>query len=47
MKGKGNKTILKKLPKIPNKNIPREAPRIIVVKPMVGLNPNALLEIKD
>ena len=46
-KAKGNRTILKKLPKIPNKNIPREAPRIIVVKPMVGLNPKVLLEIKD
>jgi hypothetical protein len=47
MKGNGNKTILKKLPKIPNKNIPRDAPRIIVVKPMVGLNPKVLLEISD
>jgi hypothetical protein len=47
MKGSGNKTTLKKLPKIPNKNIPREAPRMIVVNPIVGLNPNELLEIKD
>jgi hypothetical protein len=47
MNGKGNKTTLKNPPKIPNKNIPRDAPRIIVVKPIVGLNPNALLEISD
>jgi len=47
MKGNGNKTTLKKLPKIPNKNIPRDAPRIIVVNPIVGLKPKALLEISD
>jgi hypothetical protein len=47
MKGNGNKTTLKKLPTIPNKNIPRDAPRIIVVNPIVGLNPKALLEIND
>jgi hypothetical protein len=32
---------------MPNKNMPREAPRIIVVKPIVGLNPKVLLEIND
>jgi hypothetical protein len=47
MKGNGKRTTLKKLPKIPNKNIPRDAPRIIVVKPIVGLNPKVLLEISD
>jgi hypothetical protein len=47
IKGNGNKITLKKLPRIPNKNIPRDAPRIIVVKPIVGLNPNVLPEIKD
>ena len=45
--GKGNKTTLRNPPNIPNKNIPRDAPRIIVVKPIVGLNPKALLEISD
>ncbi len=47
IKGKGNKTTLRKLPKIPNKNIPSDAPKIIVVNPMVGLNPKVLLEISD
>jgi hypothetical protein len=45
--GKGNKTTLKNPPKIPNKNIPKDAPRTIDVNPMVGLKPKALLEISD
>jgi hypothetical protein len=45
--GNGSKTTLRKLPKIPNKNIPRDAPRMIVVNPIVGLNPKVLLEISD
>jgi hypothetical protein len=47
MNGKGNKTTLKNPPRIPNRNIPKDAPRIIEVKPMVGLKPKALLEIND
>jgi hypothetical protein len=47
IKGKGNKTTLRKLPNTPNKNIPIEAPRIIVVKPIVGLNPKEPLEMSD
>ena len=47
MNGKGNKTTLKKLPKMPNKNIPSDAPRIMEVNPIVGLKPKALLEINE
>jgi hypothetical protein len=45
--GKGNRTTLKNPPKIPNKNMPKDAPRIIEVKPMIGLKPKELLEISD
>jgi hypothetical protein len=45
--GKGKRTTLKNPPKIPNKNIPNDAPIIIEVKPIVGLKPKALLEISD
>jgi hypothetical protein len=47
MNGKGNKTTLKNPPNIPNKNIPKDAPRTIEVSPIVGLKPKALLEIND
>jgi hypothetical protein len=47
MNGKGNKTTIKKLPNTPNKNMPSDAPRIMEVNPIVGLKPNALLEISD
>ena len=47
MNGKGKRTTLKNPPKIPNKNIPKDAPRIIDVNPIVGLKPKALLEISD
>ena len=41
--GKGKRTTLKNPPRIPNKNIPNDAPRTIDVNPMVGLKPKALL----
>jgi hypothetical protein len=47
MNGKGKRTTLKNPPKIPNKNIPKDAPRIIDVNPIVGLKPKALFEIND
>jgi hypothetical protein len=43
---KGNRTILKKLPKIPNKNKPRDAPKIIKVNPIDGINPREYFERK-
>jgi hypothetical protein len=45
-KAKGNRTILKKLPKIPNKNKPRDAPIIINVNPIDGINPREYFESK-
>jgi hypothetical protein len=47
MNGKGNKTTLRKAPKIPNRNIPSDALKMMVVNPIVGLNPKVLLEITD
>jgi hypothetical protein len=45
--GKGKRTTLKNPPRIPNKNIPKDAPRTIEVNPIVGLKPKELLEIND
>ena len=45
-KAKGNRTILKKLPIIPNRNNPREAPKIINVSPIDGMNPREYFESK-
>jgi hypothetical protein len=45
-KAKGNRTILKKLPIIPNRNNPREAPIIINVSPIDGKNPREYFESK-